>query len=74
MLAHTFNPSTLESHAINPSTKEVETERCMAGKREEYKAGEEKTQCLRRHSAAQSEAVRGGSLRWQSEDRIALSV
>ena len=39
VVAHTFNPSIWESPAFNPSTKEVETGRDMAGQREEYKAG-----------------------------------
>ena len=43
MLAHTFSPSTWESFAFNPSTTEVETERDMAGWREEYKVGGDKS-------------------------------
>ena len=30
------------AHTFNPSTREVETERDMAGQREEYKAGGER--------------------------------
>ena len=33
-MVHTFNPSAWESHAFNPSTREVETGRDMAGHRE----------------------------------------
>ena len=42
MVAKTFNPS-LDSLAFNPSTREVETGKNMAGQREEYKAGEDRT-------------------------------
>ena len=38
-MAHTFNPSTWESHAFNLNTKEVETGRDMAGWRDKYKVG-----------------------------------
>ena len=37
MVAHTFNPSTWESHAFNPSTRKVETGRDIAGWKEDYK-------------------------------------
>ena len=37
-MARTFNLSTWESPAFNPNTREVETERDMAGQREEFKA------------------------------------
>ena len=42
-MVHTFNPSTWESHALNPSTRKVETGRDMAGRREEYKTGEDRS-------------------------------
>ena len=35
VLLHTFNPSTCDSEAFNPSSEEVETGRDMAGRREE---------------------------------------
>ena len=43
MVTHTFNPSNWEPHAFNPSTRKVETGRDLAGWREEYKAGGEKS-------------------------------
>ena len=39
VVAHTFNPSTLESRAFNSNTREVETGKDMAGQREEYQVG-----------------------------------
>ena len=39
MVAHSFIPSTWESHAFNYNTREVEPGRDMAGWRKEYKAG-----------------------------------
>lgn len=42
-MAHTFNPTTWESHAFNPSTGKVETGRDSAEQREEYKVGRGQT-------------------------------
>ena len=47
VVAHTFNPSTWESHAFNPSTTEEESRKDMAGWRDEYKAGGDRSS---RHS------------------------
>ena len=38
-MAHTFNPNTWKSQAFDPSIREMETGRDMAGWREEYKVG-----------------------------------
>ena len=46
-MAHTFNLSTLDSHAFNASTRKVEMGKGMAEWGEEYKAGED-----RRNSAS----------------------
>ena len=45
-MAHTFNPSTGKSHAFNSNTWEEETESDMAGHREEYKVGRDRSQLL----------------------------
>ena len=39
VVAHTFNLSIRKSQAFNPNIREVETGRNMAGQREEYKVG-----------------------------------
>ena len=39
VMADTFNPSIWGSHTFNPNTRELETGRDMAVRREEYKAG-----------------------------------
>ena len=37
MVVYTFNPSTWESHAFNPSARKVKAGRDVAGQREEYR-------------------------------------
>lgn len=39
MVAYTFSPSIWAAQTFNPSTREVEPGREMAGQREEYEAG-----------------------------------
>lgn len=39
MVAHTFNLSTWESQAFNPSSREMETGKVYSWEGEEYKAG-----------------------------------